>query len=234
MESNDQNVVGHDRELAEIAAVVKSKPGGWAVAGIMAAVIAVPVAILVVWLPREFDRINGQLETLSAQSEGIEGIVADANSNSRTLLESMDAFVEAVAKNDAMLTGGGQYARAQILSLLPSDLRASANMIVAVESARYGNLRGPITIYFESSGFSGLTALEQQNVFRALEARGVNFVILDGPFPPTLEERVLSSGSVQDELMREWMRRSGIGTNVGGSSNISSGIILPESAEGAE
>lgn len=173
-----------ENQLSLLRAELKSKPSGYAVAGLMAAIIALPFLGLTLYT----NSIESRLTALQA---GVEAAVKSsetaANSSTRAAeassatLVRVDSLVLAIARSSAQsdVKRGGLVAWEKLKEMLPADIYAQLDSKRMLSSFKYSDFDGNDWIFVKRSQFNALNADVQTAIVESFKRSSVQFHIDD-------------------------------------------------------
>jgi hypothetical protein len=153
------------------------KTGLLPIAGIFAAVLAIPVGMAVVWFPRELDRLYDEIVTAATQSSAAKDAAERAAAESLAVGNKITGLVAAMAKSDAVRNGSsGWFA---VKELLPVDLVDAVENAGIVASFRHARFNDAEWVFVDPASFNQLTSSNQSAIKNSIEQNNAHFNLAD-------------------------------------------------------
>lgn len=167
-EEDHVNALGAESSSTDdLRSELREKPGIWAIAATMAAVIAIPVGILAVWFPREIDGLRRDV-MLSVEQASASVVEAEAaKETSEKVLDRLENLVFSIARNDATQSFNNGFIA--VSEFLPRDLVAAVEAAKAQSAFRYSNFGGDKWVFINSQVFNRLDSDKQRALSEALQ-----------------------------------------------------------------
>ena len=180
-----------DNPTENLRRELQTKPGIWAIVGAMAAITAIPIAILAVWFPREIDGLRRDV-TLASENAAAAAMEAEAaRQASQQVLDRLDGLVVAIARNDATQPFNSGFVALQ--KLLPRDLVAAIEAAQVQKAFRYSNFGGEQWIFVNSKAFNCLSSDNQNSILQAFQRVDARFT--SDEFVPIFDGDITGTGA---------------------------------------